>query len=217
MSLNIKSFLSVLFAGFFLSTATVFAQDPRFEQDVKEKIEKSRRDRAALEAAANASDSAKALAQKFAVASSENQIKQIIDDVVQNGDKSVIPYLKSLLAGGFTGSSSLIEVALFQMGEEEYLNKAMKEISSDTAQIRYIAIWKLAQFKDKRAYRKLYELLDDETIREKNTANDYLVPTMSGMVKEELARTVDDPPKGADRFSTEAWKKWFEDHPSLLD
>lgn len=85
----------------------------------------------------------------------------------------------------------------------------MAELSSEDAAIRSYAVWKLSMLKTKEAYAKLYELLDDNKVRDNDPNDDVGIMSMSDVVKDRLSSTETDVPKGKDAYDTGAWKAWF--------
>lgn len=217
MKMRIKSVLMILSAAVFLS-ASSFAQDPATLRLVAEKIERTNRDAAAMEKGASASPAAKALHERISQQGglSERDLSKVMADVISAGDKSVIPYLKARLDADYGGKSQ-IEVVLVRLGEKEYIDRTVEELSSKDISIQDLAVWKLSMFKTKEAYRELYKLLDNETVRGPVNQGDYSVPSLASVVKDTLILTVDNPPSGAHKYSTPAWKAWFETNRQLID
>ncbi|MEP6848854.1 MAG: hypothetical protein ABI999_08345 [Acidobacteriota bacterium] len=102
-----------------------------------------------------------------------------------------------------------LDLALVALGEIQYIDKAIEELKSEEYVVQVDAIWRLARFKTKESYRKLYELLDDETNRATSRDTHSIVRTLADVTKDELLATVEDPPKGKDAHDTAAWKAWF--------
>ena len=215
MKNRMKNVLILLF-GTLLLWAPSYAQDPALNSLAKNKTEKYNSDQAALEDAASLSPAAKALHERLSRNLSEIEVSKALDYVVASGDKSVVPYLRARLKADY-GSKSEIEVALVRLGESEYFTKTLDELSSEDVSVQNLAVRKLSMFKTKEAYRKLYQLLDDEKVRDRGGHGDYIVPSLAYMVKDRLALTVENPPVGADKYSTAAWKAWFQINRHLID
>lgn len=215
MKNRMKYGLILLFAPLLL-WAPSYAQDPAVGRVIRDKADKYIADQSAMERAASSSASARALHYRLSKISSESDFTRALDNVVSSGDKSVIPYLKARLDADHSGKNE-IEVALVRLGETEYFDRAVEELSSRDVTIQNVAIWKLSMFKTKEAYRKLYELLDDESVRDVDGHGDYVVPSLAFMVKDRLASTVQSPPIGGYKYSTTAWKAWFEKNRHLIN
>ena len=207
------TFIAVIALSTLIFANSMFAQDPALLREQGERMEKTRRAQTAFETATNSSNGAKVLHERLLKSRSEGEFGQAISDVVQANDRSVVPYLKARLALYSEGKLD-IEVALLHLGETEYFDKTVAELSSKDAVVRYYAVMKLSLFKTKEAYRKLLELLDDETGWEDH--GDYTIPSLAYRVKVILAATVEDPPTGKDVYDTAAWKAWFEKHKELI-
>jgi hypothetical protein len=211
MKINkMNTIIGLLVVAMVLSISA-FGQDPDALRQLAERVEKSRREQAAIDQGVEYSRTARAIHE-----SSGKERSRLLSDAVQAGDSSIIPYLIAAVAANWSGSPEL-EVALVQLGEKEYFDKTVTELSSKDATVRYYAIWKLAMFKTKGAYRKLYELLDDEAVRDDGDHGDYIVLPLAHIAKERLASTVDNPPKGKDAYDTAAWKAWFAKNKHLIE
>lgn len=216
MKNRMRNVLMILVASFLLS-APSFAQDPALGRLIREETEKADRDRAAMNKAMSSSPPARALHERLLQTGlSERDLSPAMAKVISAGDRSVIPYLKARLNADYGGRSQ-IEVVLVRLGEKEYVDEAIRELASDNFNIQHLALWKLSMFGTREAYRKLYELLDDESPRGKVGDRHFLVRSWAYMVKDTLAATAEDPPQGADRYSTAAWKAWFEKNRHLID
>ena len=213
MKIEINKTILIGFASILVLTSTMFAQDPAMQRTIEVRNEKSRQEKTAFDTAINSSEGAKALNERLTKSKSSSEFRQAISDAVQANDRSVVPYLKARLALYSEGKLD-IEVALLHLGETEYFDKTVAELSSKDAVVRYYAVMKLSLFKTKEAYRKLLELLDDETGWEDH--GDYTIPSLAYRVKVILAATVEDPPTGKDVYDTAAWKAWFEKHKELI-
>lgn len=176
-------------------------------------FEKQRRDYQALETAIDLSSASRAMHERFINDREGSDGVKILQDAVTIGDRSVVPYLKARKELGL-GPAQYLDIALVALGEKQYVDLAINELKSENATVRYYAIWKLARFKTKESYRKLYELLDDVTVRDPDPDDDQPIETSSWVTKEILFTTVQNPPSS--RQSTEAWKEWFKKH-HLID
>jgi len=181
--------------------------------DSQADFEKHRRDRQALDTAIALSLSSKDLHERFIKTSVSNEEVRILQDAVKSGDRSIVPYLKARRQLGL-GPAQHIDIALVALGEMQYFDLAVKESNSEDAATRYWAIWRLARFKTKESYRKLYELLDDNTDRDDGQGDDYVIMPVSWVTKEILSSEFKDAPKYTE--STEAWKEWFRKN-NLID
>lgn len=205
MKMKIRN-IALIFIGLLAFSMAVTAQTD-LNRIVREKKEKDQQDRAALDNSLRASNSAKALHQRLSNASGEEFTRAVADAAAAN-DKSVVPYLKARLALWSEGKNA-IEVALIRLGEREYFDSTVAELSSKDAAIRSYAVGKLSVLKTKEAYAKLYELLDNDEALDEIPGDDELIPSMSQLVKYRLADTEADTPKGKDAYDTAAWKAWF--------
>jgi len=205
--LKISNIVLFLLAGLFAFSTAAMAQDPGLQRVAVEKAEKNRRNRAALDETIESSGTVKALHERLSKADEEG-FKKALSEVVAAKDRSVVPYLKARLAL-YSDSAFYIEVSLMRLGEKDYFDKAVAELSSDDPAIRTYAVWKLSLAKTKEAYRKLYELLDDERVRDDDPDDDMLIQSLSDVVKDRLASTEEDVPKGKSARDTAAWKDWF--------
>ena len=173
-------------------------------------------DNETFEKIADLSTEARLLQQRLMVDVRRGDHSDVILEAAKTKDKGLVPYLKKLLECKYSVSPLVVEVALVSLGESEYVDKTIGELKSKDTTVQSYAVWKLARFKTKDSYKKLYELLDDNTNRQGpvNDYTDYIIPPLSLVAMEELSSTVDDPPK--DQYSVVAWKKWFENHKELI-
>jgi hypothetical protein len=94
----------------------------------------------------------------------------------------------------------------------------MNRLSSTEVLLRIVAVEKLARIGTKDAYRKLYDLLDENTVSDPGPTNrDYITPPLSWYVMERLMGIVENPPTGPNRYSVEVWKSWFEKNKHLIE
>lgn len=213
---NIFSFLFVSLVVF-VSAMVAKVQEPVERQQARtEKNRKVAVAKSVIENEVNSSLSSRRLDERLLAVSKDNDFSQIISEIVRANDRSVIPYLKARLVV-FDRRNLDIEVALVKLGDREYFDKAVTDLSSTDVILPYYAVWKLSLFKTKEAYRKLYELLDDETNRDENPSDDAVIETLSSIVKDRLAQTVDNPPQGMDKYNTKVWKAWFARNKRLIE
>lgn len=178
------------------------------------------------------SDSAKALAAR--VKEGDNQS---ILDAGMSGDKSLIPYLRTLTSKG----TPWAQMALAKLGEVEYLNQILAEVDAADPAIQDRAMEKLTYVGGKEALRKLYQLLDDTSPREnpnckKGTEEfkikhpdggkcgfccDVIFFSRSSTAILILSKMVDTPPTNVGNWGTEKdikrWKEWFLVNKHLID
>lgn len=207
--MNRKKTILIIFVWSIVLSIDVMAQNiaPTIE------FEKQRRARQALDKAINATPSSKELHERFIETSSTNEEVQILQDAVKSDDRSIVPYLKARRDFGL-GPAQHIDIALVALGETQYVDLAIEELNSEDPVVRYYAVWRLARFKTKASYQKLYELLDDVKNRDPVPDDDQPIETMSWVTKDILYSAVDDPP--SDKYGTKAWKKWFKKN-DLID
>lgn len=141
---------------------------------------------------------------------------RLLSEAVRTRDLSVIPYLRALIKANWDGLFD-VDVTLVKLGEMDIFDKIVRDTRSDVPRDRYTAIAKLAQIKSKDSYRKLYELLDDESFPKGRVDGDSILQSTSALVMDQLSITVANPPKGSDRFDKNAWKAWFEKNRHLID
>ena len=168
------------------------------------------------------SDSAKILAEKI-----KTEGRQAILNAGTSQDKTIIPYLKTL---ALKDDYSAIQMALAKLGETEYLNQIILETESPNISDQNFAIRKLAYVANKKAYTKLYSLLDNTKERENDKRHisksdcglccDVMVFSIASEVVRVLSKTIPNPPVksyfGTDE-DIELWKKWFEEHKELIE
>lgn len=201
---------TILIFGWLIIFSTIaFAQN----NDSTAEFEKQRRNQENLEVASEMSPASRIMHQRFIRDLDGKDGVKILQDAVLIGDRSVVPYLKARKELGL-GPAQYIDLALVALGETQYVELAIEELKSKDPVIQYYAVWKLARFKTKESYRKLYELLDDNTNRDPNPDDDQPIETLSWVTKEMLSSTVENPPKN--QQDTEAWKEWFKKN-NLID
>jgi HEAT repeat protein len=198
---------NLIFLGLIFFSTGILAQNVRHAEVSSASVEKSRRDQENLERTADLSPASRALHESLSRPISDSDRAKLVQDAVIIGDRSVIPYLKARLEGGY-GPPHHLDIALVSLGETQYVDKAIKELESEDYMTKVYAIWKLARFKTKESYRKLYELLDDVTPRDDYPEDDAIIQTLSVVTKRQMASAVENPP--SDQDSTAAWKEWFK-------
>lgn len=213
---NIFSFLFVSLVVFVSATVAQVQEPLERQQARSEKNRKVAAAKSVIESEVNSSLAIKNLDERLSAVSKDNDFSQIISEIVRANDRSVIPYLKARLVV-YDRRNLDIEVALVKLGDTEYFNKAVTDLSSRDVVVPYYAVWKLSLFKTKEAYRKLFELLDDETNRDDNPNDDAVIETISSIVKDRLAQTVDNPPQGMEKYNTKVWKAWFARNKHLIE
>lgn len=213
MRIRIINTIVIVSAAFLFSTVTL-AQNPETERLARAKTEKAQQDRTKIEQTLIESKAARELDKRLSVITSEAELRKVMSESVAAGDKTVVPYLKARLEANYFGKNDT-EIALVRLGEKEYLDKTIGELSSTDDGIRSAAVWKLSMFKTREAYRKLYELLDDETVQDGKDHGDYLVPSLSRLVMEKLASSVENPPHRT--HDKAEWKAWFARNKSLIE
>ena len=204
--------VSITLVCFIVSSIVVLGQN----NDSTAQFEKQRRDDEALVATANANPASKALDRRLASTVVDRERVEILQEAVKTGDRGIIPYLKARRELGL-GPAQHLDLALVALGETQYVDNAIEDLKSSAYVIQVDAIWRLARFKTKESYRKLYELLDDETNRATALDTHSIVRTLASVTKDELLATVEDPPKGKDAYDTAAWKAWFAKNKQLIE
>jgi hypothetical protein len=180
-------------------------------------IEKQRRNDENLELTANASPASRTLHQRLSSTVIDDERVAILQAAVKSGDRSIVPYLEARREMRL-GPAQELDLALVALGATEYVNSAIEDLKSEDAGTRYWAVWRLARFNTKEAFRKLYELLDDNKSRDDHRgANDYVIEPMSWVTMEILSSTVEDPPKDKDAHNAAAWKAWFARNKQLIE
>ncbi len=166
---------------------------------------------AAFEQTITASPAAKILHEKLEQNVSPEENGKIILAAGKAGDKSVIPYLKLLAVK----DPFYADVALAQLGENEYYEKILAELNN----IRYTAISKLVLIGNKAAYKKLYELLNDTSVPP--VSGDILHSSKSEIVMIYLGREVKNPPRlpngNVNTTDVADWKAWFARNKHLIE
>jgi hypothetical protein len=177
----------------------------------------------------NSTDTTKTLIEKI-----KTEGQKAILDAGKSGDKSLVPYLKTLV------NSASAQMALAKLGEDEYLNQILLETESSEINIQNFAIRKLAYVANKQAFRKLYKLLDNKKERGKKECEkeirkveetksdtskcgfccDVMVFSMASEVVRVLSKTIESPPVKSSYGTDEdiqIWKKWFEENRELIE
>jgi HEAT repeat protein len=211
-----KKKIFLLLVTCFFMTLGVSAQDPDKIKKVEAYFEFARKKNAALDAIAGISPALSALR--------ENAVGMIIE-ATKTEDPALIPHLKVLASDekwrSKTGRAEFqAHIALAKLGEPVALQEIFSEVDSRDYLIRSAAVAKLAQIGSKDAYRQLYELLDDTTVRDDNKANDVIIYPNSKLVMEELGKIFKDVPRrpnGVVSYDTAAWKAWFEKNKRLIE
>lgn len=216
MKIEVKNSLLILFVSSIGLVMPALAQDPEIQRSREVRLEKVQREQIAIEKAANSSSASRALHDRVSTSATSQEQTDAIVEAGRTGDKAVIPYLKALVAANDSRSYE-VEIALVHLGNNEYFSKTVVELSSEDPGVRYYAIGKLSRFKTKEAYRKLYELLDDDTDRDDNPKDDAIIRTNAEVVKDWLASTVENPPTASDQCKTAKWKEWFEKNKHLIE
>jgi hypothetical protein len=167
----------------------------------------------------------------------------------KSGDKSFIPYLKTLASRETTTDydtalhtiKSYAQIALATLGDEEYLNKIVKEVDGENIFLQNTAMERLAMVNNKLTYKTFYRLLDDTKYRQEipteaqlqkakelgatSRIGDVMLEPRSFFAMELLSKLVTNPPtspnlekKHSEKVSDiKLWKKWFEEHKELID
>lgn len=200
-----------------LITGIVYPQDQQILQESQARQERDRKKISELTIVLGSTPQARALQSKLNSARSTLECENALKEYVSSENKSIVPYLKAQMEVG-SGCQIEIQVALVKLGELDYLNKIIQDLSSQTIVNRIIAVEMLAKIGSKEAYKKLFELLDDNEDMNPGLMNrDYVVPPLSRYTVEWLGKTVANPVTGKDRYSVEAWKEWFERNRHLID
>jgi hypothetical protein len=209
---TLKSAALLLMCGMIAFSSTALGQ----KNDSTAAIEKQRREMESLETSSRLNPASIALHQRLSNTVVENERISFIQEAVRAGDRSVVPYLKARLEGGF-GPANYLDVGLVALGESSYVDKAIEELKSNNYVVQVDAIWKLTRFKTKESYRKLYDLLDDMTNRDPDPNDDALYRPLAYVVMDELSSTVENPPKGKGSNDAAAWKAWFARNKQLIE
>jgi hypothetical protein len=204
----------ILFANLVLMLVPVtLAQD---NSALVQRERKQHQEKVALQKAVKDSPTAKALSIKV-IAGESNSILE----AAATGDQSLIPYLKLLATKEFRSNqeSSAVNahIALVKLGDEQALAEVIAETKDASPFVQDTAIRKLARAGTKKAFRKLYELLDDTAERRPNVpiANDVIIaPNNAVVAMYELAEVVDNPPVKKNLVPSISdiplWKAWFK-------
>jgi HEAT repeat protein len=188
---------------------------------------------------------AKQLEAKLNSGSITSETYKAILEAGKSGDKSFIPYLKTLASRETTTDydtalhtiKSYAQIALATLGDEEYLNKFIRDVDSENIFLQDLAMHKLAMVNNKSTYKTFYRLLDDTKYRQEvptdaelqaakeggyhlRKGDELLVPR-SFMVMRILSKMVTNPPTCPNLNEKESdiklWKKWFEEHKELIE
>jgi hypothetical protein len=163
----------------------------------------------------------------------------------RTGDKSFIPYLKTLASKktsiyydmSLHTIKSYAQIALATLGDEEYLNKFIKDATGDNLALQDIGMERLAMVNNKLTYKVFYRLLDDTKYRQEIPTEaqlqyakeiggvcrigDVILVPRSFMVIRLLSKIVVNPPTSPNVEVKESdiklWKKWFEEHKELIE
>jgi HEAT repeat protein len=159
------------------------------------------------------SDSAKELAEKIKTGDYES-----ILEMGTSGDRTIIPYLKVLAS---KESKWIVhdnaQMALAKLGEKEYLNQILAEVDAESPDIQDKAMKKLSYVGGKAAFKKFYELLDDNDPRQSESPC-IIFFTRSTTAMFFLREMVANPPTtkaGAEYIRI--WKEWFDQNKHLID
>lgn len=199
-------------------TSISFAQG--ITEEFERRQEQTRQREAALQQAANASPSAKTLKAKV-----DAQESDVILEAAKTGDQSLKPYLKLLAADkerrSRNGSAAFqAHIALAKLGDKEVLPEIFAELNASEVWVQDAAIAKLARIGGKEAYRKLYELLDDMTNRDKIIDDDVIRPKAFTVMRQ-LGEVVENPPRFPNGLIQDLevapWKAWFAKNKHLIE
>lgn len=147
----------------------------------------------------------------------------------ETGDKSLIPYFKLLAdnksARSHPDSASFYaHIALVKFNDEVAFNEINEELKDSNPFVQDGAIKKLAVAGTKKAFQKLYELLDDTETRKPNPllAEDVVyAPNNAVVAMFELAEVVDNPPIQKNTVPSvkdiPLWKDWFGKNRHLIE
>jgi len=184
---------------------------------------KEQRAKAALQKAVKDSPAAKALSMKVSAGESG-----AILEAAATGDQSLIPYLKLLATKEFRssqeGGAVDAHIALIKLGDEEALAQVIAETKDSSPSVQDVAIRKLARAGTKKAFQKLYELLDDTAERHPNPIlgrDEMYSPNNAVVAMYELAEVVDNPPVKKNSVPSindiPLWKAWFDKNKHLIE
>ncbi len=202
-----------------MTATSAFAQD---DSDIKQWREQRRQKEAALQEAADVSESAKALKKKV-----EQGDRKPILEAGGTGDRTLIPYLKLLAADdklasrNATGSEAFYaHAALGKLGDKEALKQIFEGVDALNPAAQDASMHKLALIGTKEAYRTLYKLLDDNAPRGGTAPDIGYFPRAQGVMFL-LGEIVADPPRLANGnvnvFDANVWKAWFAKNKHLIE
>lgn len=86
---------------------------------------------------------------------------QPILDAGSSGDRSLIPFLRSIA----DESKPWVQMALAKLGEKEFFDQILTEVDSEDPNVQDRGMVKLQYIGGHRGFRTLYRLLDDESSR----------------------------------------------------
>jgi hypothetical protein len=163
----------------------------------------------------------------------------------RSGDKSFIPYLKTLASRetdrdydtALHTIKSYAQIALATLGDQEYLNKIVKEIDGEDIFLQDAAMERLAMVNNKLTYKTFYLLLDDTKYRQelptaeeikyaKNQGyelrkGDVILEPRSFFAMYLLSKIISNPPVTCNLELNEThikiWKEWFAKHKELIE
>lgn len=181
----------------------------------------------------NLSESAKELSTKIKSGNYESILETGKDD-----DKTLIPYLKSLVAKADNGQIIPLKVrvyaqmALAKLGEKRYFDEIKAEVNDSNPDIQDKAIEKLGYVANDDVFQIFYQLLDDKTNRTEPISKELLERAKRGEViidivdygsKSEvvintLYKITENLPEElkADKYNAEKWKKWLEINKGIV-
>lgn len=160
-----------------------------------------------------------------------------IVDAASTGDVTLIPYLRTLIAGlsearNPNHTSYYAQVGLAKLGDADAIKQILAEVDDESPAVQDVGMGKLRLVGGKTAYKKLYGLLDDVRPREnidcqkmfaehnKKHPNEPLIPycdvvyfTRSVTAMMLLRRMVSDPPVTSffgNKDEIRLWKAYLE-------
>ena len=216
MKVKVKVRLLFLLSMVVVVTAINLNAQPDYVESMRRQEVKMQRE-ATLQAAADVSDSARALKAKV-----DAQEYGAILEAVKTQDSSLIPYLKLVAsdeaARSRSGSFAFeAHVGLVKLGDAEAFSQILTEFEAENrGLLNGASLMKLGLIANKQAYRLLYTTLDND-FRPSSGARDVFFPTRSVSAMSVLAITVKDPPTAKDTYNVQAWKAWFERNRHLID
>jgi hypothetical protein len=188
---------------------------------------------------------AKQLEAKLNSGSITAETYKAILDAGNSGDRSFIPFLKTLASRETTADydaalhtiKSYAQIALASLGDEEYLNKIVREVDSKDIFLQDTAMERLAMVNNKLTYKTFYRLLDDTKYRQEiptaeeiKYAKDHGYGLRKGDVILEprsffamylLSKIISNPPVSCNLELNEThikvWKEWFAKHKELIE